>query len=182
MHPVLTVRLTAPAENRLQLFKKSGDFFAYVNVNSSDLTTNDQGDVTLYPRRELERGELYRWELYTTTSDPSPWCEFRIAALAPTSPDLQSSLRTVRLSPSKWRKIRAVLDNPSAYRPIYAASKRVSKGDVAAKMETQKWETVLELMAERASATDDLKLWRLVDTLSVKLGGPPDPTMGFTRA
>jgi hypothetical protein len=182
MHPVLAVRLTTPAPDRLQLFKKSGDFFEYVYVNSSDLTTNEHGDVTLYPRLGLERGELYRWELYTTTSEQSPWCEFRIAALAPASPGLQSSFRTARLSPSKWRRIRAVLDNPSAYRPIYEASRRVSKSDVAAKMQTQKWETVIELMAERASATDDLKLWRLVDTLSVKLGGPPYPTMGFTRA
>jgi hypothetical protein len=38
------------------------------------------------------------------------------------------------------------------------------------------------VMAERASAINDPKLWRLVDTLAVKLGGPPHPTMGFPRA
>jgi hypothetical protein len=185
VHPVLTAWLTMPAPVEFQLEKRRGALFEFVAFDRGDLTTNEQGYVTLYLRKDfrLERSGSYRWRGRTAeASGWSRWCEFSIAAVTPDSLNLQNVLRTAGLPPSKWRKISVLLDDPPLYWSIYEAGRQVSKGDVPIEMQTRKWETVIEVMAERASAINDPKLWRLVDTLSVKLGGPPHPTMGFPRA
>jgi hypothetical protein len=95
---------------------------------------------------------------------------------------------TVSLPSLKSREVIALLgpgwphrDTP-LHRSIGAAAATEGEGGVPVSLRGWDWETVIGAVAEWASACNDPRSWRLVDTLSAKVGGPPRPAMGFPRA
>jgi hypothetical protein len=189
VRPVLSARMTGSVRPDVEIKKENA--IGYVNLDAGDLTTRD-GLVTLYLHgsTRLELGESYRWRIRGTAADRwSSWCEFAIAAATLDSLNLGNDrVVTAGLPPSRWRDITAVLGPgwPNGDTPLFwsiqAAGGRVSAGEVSVSLRGWDWGTVIESMAEWASARNDPELWRLVDVLSAKLGGPPHPTLGFPRA
>lgn len=181
VRPELSARMTGSGPVGVELTKE--DATELVAVNRDDLMIGD-GYVTqhLYGSYRLERGESYRWRIRAeaATGEWSPWCAFSIATSTVDSLNLDDDRRySAGLPPATWQAVSAVLDG--RFWDIQEAGWRVSAGDVPVSMEGRHWDLVIESMAEQASALNDAELWRLTDTLSVKLGGPARATMGFTR-
>ncbi|WP_412752255.1 hypothetical protein [Krasilnikovia sp. M28-CT-15] len=189
VRPVLTAQTTASTPADLELWQENPD--RIVSYDGGDLTT-EGSYVTLYLRGawRLRPGVSYRWRVRgRATDDWSPWCEFTISATPLDSLNLdEERLLAASLPPSKWRDIAGALGPgwPHGDMPyfwlIQEAGARVSAGEVPVSLRGWDWETVIGAMAEWASARNDPELWRLVDVLSTKVGGPPHPTVGFPRA
>ncbi|MFC6566359.1 hypothetical protein [Actinoplanes utahensis] len=62
------------------------------------------------------------------------------------------------------------------------AGAQEAAGAVPVSLRGWDWGTVIDAVAEAASARNDPHLWRLVDALSTEAGGPPHPTLGYPRA
>lgn len=187
--PVIGARTTPSAPVAFEIEKETGT--GPPNSGASDEADAD-GFVRLYLRGHLrlEPGESYRWRVgISRANEWSPWCEFAVAAATLDSLNLDVGRGyTAGLPPSRWRDIAAVLgpgwphgDTPLLW-AVQSAGGQVSAGNVPVSLSGWFWETMMESLAEWASARNDPEVWRLVDALSVQLGGPPHPTIGFPRA
>ncbi|GAA4953495.1 hypothetical protein [Actinoplanes utahensis] len=186
VRPVLTARMATSVPVSFEIKKLGSPEYA-----GGEQTARD-GLLAMYFRGpdRLQPGRSYRWRIHDEAADIwTPSCEFTIAAHTTDSLDLDENRPvTVSMPPARWRDVAGVLgpgwphgDTPWFW-SVEAAGAQEAAGAVPVSLRGWDWGTVIDAVAEAASARNDPHLWRLVDALSTEAGGPPHPTLGYPRA